>query len=110
LDISIARAAHKELSRLPKGAQEKIVSALEKLADDPRPRGLEKIRGRPDYFRIRAGGYRIIYHIFQEAVIIILVVRDRKHAYDKVVLEGLDARRRQIIETDPKVIRLVSRS
>ena len=43
-------------------------------------------------------------------MIIILVVRDRKHAYDKVVLEGLDARRRQIIETDPKVIRLVSRS
>lgn len=49
---------------------------------NPRPPGAEKIQGRPRYYRIKAGrDYRVIYHLFQERLVVVLVVRNRKDAY-----------------------------
>jgi mRNA interferase RelE/StbE len=54
---------------------------MEALADAPRPQGCSKLTGR-DAWRIRVGDYRIIYEIFDDRrVVIVVVVGHRKDAY-----------------------------
>ena len=57
------------------------VDRIERLAEDPRPRGCVKL-AREGYYRIRQGRYRIIYEI-RDAELVVLVVRvgDRRDVY-----------------------------
>jgi mRNA interferase RelE/StbE len=43
------------------------------LADDPRPRGCEKLSGHERY-RLRQGAYRIVYEV-DDQVLVVLVVK-----------------------------------
>ena len=40
-----------------------IKTAIEALADDPRPPGCRKLAGRKDEWRIRVGNWRVIYRV-----------------------------------------------
>jgi len=52
------------------------------LADNPRPQGCKKLKGR-DGYRIRVGNYRIIYDIFDiELVVDFIALGHRKDIYD----------------------------
>ncbi len=58
-----------------------IVSLIEKLADNPRPHGCEKLAGHDEY-RVRKGRYRIIYSIEdQDLVVLVVKVGHRKDVY-----------------------------
>ena len=82
LDIILAPAAQRELKKLERREQETVVKVLDELSINPRPRGVEKIQGNPKFFRVLAGkNHRVIYHVFQDRIIVILVIRDRKDAY-----------------------------
>lgn len=79
--VEMLRSAQKQLTRLPAEDQERILVAMEALADEPRPQGCSKLTGR-DAWRIRVGDYRIIYEIFDDRrVVIVVVVGHRKDAY-----------------------------
>ena len=79
--VEMLRSAQKQLTRLPAEDQERILVAMEALADAPRPQGCSKLTGR-DAWRIRVGDYRIIYEIFDDRrVVIVVVVGHRKDAY-----------------------------
>ena len=61
---------------------EPIFNAIAALAQNPRPRGFKKLKGR-DGYRIRVGNYRIIYDIFDtELVIDIIALGHRRSIYD----------------------------
>jgi mRNA interferase RelE/StbE len=91
MKIVLGPSARREIKKLIPSVQKRVVRVLEGLMDDPWPRGLEKIQGRPDFFRIRAGSdHRIIYHILQNRLIVVLVIRDRKEAYRS--LDDLDGK------------------
>jgi mRNA interferase RelE/StbE len=60
--VSILRRAQKELSRLPDGTFERVRDALRALAQEPRPTGCKKLKGREGW-RIRVGDYRVLYTI-----------------------------------------------
>ena len=47
---------------------------IEALANQPRPTGAKKLKGRDDLWRIRVGDYRIIYEI-RDRILVVLVVR-----------------------------------
>ncbi|RWP83681.1 MAG: type II toxin-antitoxin system RelE/ParE family toxin [Mesorhizobium sp.] len=86
LEVVFSPAARREIRKLTRQVQGLVFDTLEKLQKVPRPRGVEKIQGHPDFFRIKAGhDHRIIYHIFVERLLVVLVIRDRKDAY-----KGLD--------------------
>ena len=52
------------------------------LADNPRPQGYKKLKGRKGY-RIRVGNYRIIYEIFDEILLIdVIDLGHRKEIYE----------------------------
>lgn len=62
-NVFIERNAEKDLKKLPKEIREKIKIILIKLKNNSKPLGIRKISGLENYFRLRAGNYRIIYEI-----------------------------------------------
>ena len=60
--IRIKRSAENELRRLPKADLARIIRRIERLAEDPRSHGCEKLFG-GDCYRVRQGDYRILYAI-----------------------------------------------
>ena len=73
----------KALEKIPNRDAKLIKEKIEKLADDPRPHGSIKLSGK-ELYRIRYGNYRVIYVIFDERlVVIILDAAGRKDVYKK---------------------------
>lgn len=61
---------------------EPIINAIADLAQNPRPKGAKKLKGR-DGYRIRVGNYRVIYDIYDvELVVDIIALGHRKDIYD----------------------------
>ena len=81
--VLVSKTASKELSDLPTQVVNRIIPAIKKLGDDPRPPGCKKLKGEQDTWRIRIGDYRVIYTV--DDVIRIVDVRSvghRKDIYD----------------------------
>jgi mRNA interferase RelE/StbE len=81
--VIVSKSASKELADLPTQAVNRIIPAIQKLGEDPRPAGCKKLKGSQDTWRIRIGDYRVIYTI--DDVIRIVDVRSvghRKDIYD----------------------------
>jgi mRNA interferase RelE/StbE len=80
--VMFHRRALKELQRLPKGAVQRLWHAIEDLAVEPLPPGAQPVKGSEETYRIRIGDYRIIYHLAEETVtVLILRVGHRKDVY-----------------------------
>ena len=81
-EIEISRTAEKQLEKIPREEQQRVVRAMLALAEAPHPRGSRKLSGYDDVFRIRVGRYRVLYSIVESRlVIIILKVGHRKDVY-----------------------------
>ena len=79
--LDIERAALKSLSKISRPYQDKIITAIEKLKNNPRPAGVKKLTGR-DAWRIRVGEYRIIYEIYDKSLrVLILHIGPRGGVY-----------------------------
>jgi mRNA interferase RelE/StbE len=79
--IEILRSARKQLERIAADHQERVLTALEALAQTPRPDGCSKLTGR-EAWRIRIGDYRVVYEIDDEAkIVVIVVIAHRRDAY-----------------------------
>ena len=64
--VVVSPAARRDLRKLPPDLQDAIRPLLLRLQDDPRPPGCRKLHGQEDTFRVRAGGYRIVYDVYDE--------------------------------------------
>ncbi|HAZ31455.1 MAG TPA: type II toxin-antitoxin system mRNA interferase toxin, RelE/StbE family [Dehalococcoidia bacterium] len=79
--LYILRRAQKGLAQLPTEAYERIRHDIRALAQNPRPPGCLKLRGREGW-RIRVGGYRVIYEIDdKQQVVTVLDVGHRRDVY-----------------------------
>lgn len=80
--ISLLQAALKELQRLPAQLGERIEAAIDGLADNPRPRGSQKLKGTTNEYRTRVRVYRVIYEIDdKQQTVVVSYVRHCKDAY-----------------------------
>lgn len=80
--VAFTPAAERELRDLPKSIQTQVGRLIDKLADSPRPPGVEKLKGEDDLYRVRSGSYRILYTINDKAVLVLVVkIGDRKDVY-----------------------------
>jgi len=80
-EVELRRNVKKSLDKLQEQERHKLISALLGLEPDPRPRGVEKIRG-TELWRIREGDYRIVYHIDDEEKIVTVVrIGHRRDVY-----------------------------
>jgi len=81
--VGVGRSAQKEIRDLDAVLRSRIIAALRKLAEEPRPSGCKKLVGSRDLWRIRIGDYRVIYRIDDAAQTIeVRVVRHRSAAYE----------------------------
>jgi mRNA interferase RelE/StbE len=81
-ELRITPAAQKEIDRLPSKQRTRVESAIEELAENPRPFGCLKMQGIDNTYRIRIGNYRVIYQIHdKELVVLVVAVGDRKDIY-----------------------------
>ena len=80
--ISIDPAALREMKKLTSTVRREVASAINALADDPRPEGAKKLSGSKSSYRIRVGAYRILYRITDKQLLILVVkVGHRRDVY-----------------------------
>jgi len=82
--ITMTPKAKKELDKLPLQDFKRLDKAIWALAQNPRPRGVKKIRG-PNY-RIRVGDWRVVYAVFDRDQLVIVgkVARRSQRTYEGV--------------------------
>lgn len=76
--------AERGFKRLSRDLQDRIISALLTLTDNPRPAGVIKMAGSESLYRVRIGDYRVIYAVEDDLLIVLVVeVGHRKEIYRK---------------------------
>lgn len=81
--VLIKPSAVKELESIPSRDRSRIVYRIQGLAENPRPPGCEKLSGQEKY-RVRQGKYRILYQIFDDEVVVLVVkVGKREKVYKR---------------------------
>jgi mRNA interferase RelE/StbE len=85
--ILLERGAEKDLSRLSSEIHDRVIAAIQALANNPRPPGCRKLAGSKHDWRIRVGDYRVgdyrvVYEIADEIrVVRVNRVRHRREVY-----------------------------
>ena len=80
-EVLILRRAQRELASLSRDAYESVREAVRALSTEPRPRGCQKLTGRPGR-RMRVGNYRVIYEIDEpQRRVTVLHVGHRRDVY-----------------------------
>ena len=81
--VKIKSSAQKEIRKLPgKELRDKVVDIINSLYTNPLPDESKKIKGSKNIYRIRQGTYRVVYQIYKDQLLIIIIrVRHRKDAY-----------------------------
>ena len=76
--VEILRFAQRKLAKIDR---HRIITAIRRLASDPRPTGSKKLSGRSAW-RIRVGVYRVIYEIADDRLLVLVVaIGHRKEVY-----------------------------
>ncbi len=80
--IEISATAEKQIRKLKKQDQLRVLRTIRNLAQTPYPEGCRKLHGYQNVFRLREGSYRIIYGVeTNRLLVIILKVGHRKDVY-----------------------------
>ena len=81
-EVVLTANASRQFRRLERIFQDRIREAIDSLADLPRPPGVKKLIGRHDYWRIRVGDYRTVYHIEDRQLIVTVIkIAHRRDVY-----------------------------
>ena len=82
-EIRIKKSAKKDLDALDDKTYIRIDRNIQSLINDPFPKGVAKLRGGGNRYRIRDGKCRMLYEIDQKTKIITIYrIKLRKTAYD----------------------------
>lgn len=81
--VELTTAAARQVKKLPRPVQIRILRQITELADDPRPHGARKLAGQHNAWRVRVGDYRLIYEV-EDGALIVTVVRagHRREIYE----------------------------
>ena len=80
-EVFLLLVAAKELEKLPKRVKNQIREVLKTL-NKPFNVSSRKMKGEEDTYRIRSGDYRILYKIYsEERIVVIIKIAHRKQAY-----------------------------
>ena len=80
--VEVSPAAGRQIRKLDRNTQERVLARIEKLQEDPRPREASKLQSPEELYRIRVGDYRIVYHVEDDRLLVLIVkVGNRKEVY-----------------------------
>lgn len=79
--VEITRRAQKDIKKLDRQVQRRVLDAIDTLRREPRPRGVKPLKESP-FYRVRVGDYRIIYNVEEDRLLVLVIrVRHRREAY-----------------------------
>lgn len=79
--VEVERRAQKQLARIQSEHRERILAAIDALAEDPRPHNSRKLSGEESY-RLRVGNYRVLYLVDDEETFVAVTrVGHRQNIY-----------------------------
>ena len=82
--VELSNRAKRDVATLSPQVQTRILKALRTLEANPRPLGVEKLKGEDDAYRLRVGDYRILYEVHDEVLLVLVVkVGHRREVYRK---------------------------
>jgi len=83
MQVIISPGAEREIARLSPGVAQRVVAALRRLRETPRPPGCLLLRDyHPSTWRLRVGDWRVLYQIDDATGFITITdVRHRSQAY-----------------------------
>ncbi|MBI4336789.1 MAG: type II toxin-antitoxin system RelE/ParE family toxin [Chloroflexi bacterium] len=71
--VELAPATQRELRQLPRIVQARLAAPIQALAKSPRPVGGRKLRGEERTWRIRVGPYRVVYDIYDDQALVVVL-------------------------------------
>ena len=85
VEVRLVRRAARSLASMERREQQRIRAALDLLADNPRPPNCAAMQGEDSVYRVRVGGYRIVYEVRDNLLLILVgVVRSVANMYQKL--------------------------
>ena len=80
--LIIKPSARKDVERLPRPVQRRVLDRLACIQDDPRAPGSVKLAGAKRTHRVRVGDWRIVYEIDDDRHIVhVTIVAHRREVY-----------------------------
>lgn len=81
--VEIKNSAQKEIRKLPsQELRSRVIGIIEGLYTNPIPEDAKKIKGSNNIYRIRQGVYRVVYQLYKDKLIVVVIrVRHRKDVY-----------------------------
>lgn len=86
MKVVLSKGAERDIRRIADQDQlRRVVRAIEKLSDNPRPSGAKKLGGVSRIWRIRVGNWRVCYTLEQPgSVVLVLTVARRGNVYERL--------------------------
>jgi len=82
MKVYFSRKAARDFKRLPSEVRQRVRKAIITLYETPFPRGVKKLKGFSNTYRLRVGDYRIVYKIlWDKNEIWILRIAHRREVY-----------------------------
>ena len=83
--VGFTLAARRQLSKLPASVQAEIKPHIDALAQDPKPPSAVRLSGTKRGYRLRVGAYRVLYELFEDRLLILVVrVGHRREVYKRL--------------------------
>lgn len=80
--VLIHREASKDIKKLHPQIRDRVIEALEKIAENPRLVGAIQLTGYSDLYRYRVGHHRVVYRIKDaELEVLVLDAKPRGEVY-----------------------------
>jgi mRNA interferase RelE/StbE len=84
-NVVLKPAVVKDFRSLPKPIIARALAGIERLKENPVPRGAIKLAGAEELYRLRIGDYRLIYGIDKAAgEVVVHHLRHRRDAYRRI--------------------------
>ena len=71
--VEISTLAACQIKKFSPDIQQLVLAELAGLAAQPRPDGVTKLKGEDNVYRVRVKKYRLVYEIFDDQLIILVV-------------------------------------
>ncbi|MBM3897295.1 MAG: type II toxin-antitoxin system RelE/ParE family toxin [Thaumarchaeota archaeon] len=80
--IEYSSRAQKSLGSLSSDTRRRVLEKISELSENPFPRGVVKLHGEENTYRLRVGDFRVLYEVYrQQRAILIVKIEHRSTAY-----------------------------
>ena len=80
--ILFSRKSKQQLINLERNIATRIIKKLKEIRENPYAKGVVKLKGNINMFRVRVGKYRVLYEVYEkEKEVVIIKIDKRERVY-----------------------------